>query len=67
MYKNVLQNIENIEIWPVISLIIFFVFFLSVLIYVLKVDKNYIKMMKELPMNDGTDEKSTSQNQLDNK
>jgi len=67
MYKNVLQNIDNIEIWPVLSLIIFFVFFLGILIYVLKVDKNYIKMMKELPMNDGTDEKSTSQNQLDNK
>ena len=28
MYKNVLQSIENIAIWPVISFVIFFAFFL---------------------------------------
>ncbi len=67
MYKNVLQTIENIEIWPVISLIIFFIFFLAILIYVLKVDKNYIKMMKEMPLNDGTNEKKASDDRLDNK
>ena len=66
MYKNILQTIENIEIWPVISLLIFFIFFLGVLIYVLKADKNYIKMMGELPMNDGTANDGMSQNQLDN-
>lgn len=54
MYKNVLQAIENIEIWPIISLIIFFLFFLGVLIYIVRVDKGFIQRMKELPLEDGT-------------
>ncbi|MBR9999127.1 MAG: cbb3-type cytochrome c oxidase subunit 3 [Cyclobacteriaceae bacterium] len=54
MYKNVLQAIENVEIWPLISMIIFFIFFLGVLIYILTVDKVFIQKMKEMPMDDGT-------------
>jgi cbb3-type cytochrome oxidase subunit 3 len=54
MYKNVLQTIENVEIWPVISLIIFFLFFLGVLVYILRADKNHINKMKEMPLDDGT-------------
>jgi cytochrome c oxidase cbb3-type subunit IV len=53
MYKNVLQAIENIEIWPIISLIIFFLFFLGVLIYIVRVDKAFIQRMKEMPLDDG--------------
>jgi hypothetical protein len=62
MYKNVLQTIENIEIWPIISLIIFFIFFLGVLIYIIRVDKNYIKRMKEMPLDDHTYNHSTTEN-----
>lgn len=54
MYKDVLRTIENIEIWPIISLILFFLFFIGVVAYLLTVDKNFIKKMKELPMDDGT-------------
>jgi len=54
MYKDVLRTIENVQIWPLISLIIFFLFFIGVVIYLLKMDKNFIKKMKELPMDDGT-------------
>lgn len=54
MYKNVLQNIENIAIWPLISFVIFFVFFLCLLLYVFSVDKKHIKKMENLPF-DGKD------------
>jgi cytochrome c oxidase cbb3-type subunit 4 len=50
MYKNVLQNIENIAIWPVISFVIFFLFFLCLLWWVFSVDKKFIDKMKSLPM-----------------
>ena len=50
MYNNVLQNIENIAIWPVISFVIFFLFFICLLWWVFTVDKKFIKYMKELPM-----------------
>jgi cytochrome c oxidase cbb3-type subunit IV len=58
MYKNVLQAIENIEIWPMISLIIFFLFFLGVLIYIIRVDKDFIKRMKEMPLDEPDSEKN---------
>lgn len=54
MYKNVLQSIQNIEIWPVISFVIFFVFFLCLIWWVFTVDKSFISRMKELPMEDDT-------------
>lgn len=61
MYKEVLRTIENVEIWPLISLIIFFLFFIGVVVYLLTLDKNFIKKMKELPMEDGTVDKSVSE------
>lgn len=52
MYKDVLQGIDNIAIWPVISFIIFFLFFVGLLVYVYKVDTSFITRMKNLPMDD---------------
>lgn len=52
MYKNVLQSIENIQVWPVISFIIFFLFFLCLLWWVFTADADYINTMKALPVED---------------
>lgn len=59
MYKNVLQNINNIEIWPIISFVIFFVFFLGLLWWVFKVDKKYIARMASLPIDDNDNSTDT--------
>ncbi|WP_187261852.1 hypothetical protein [Pontibacter beigongshangensis] len=45
MYKNVLQAIDGIEIYPLISFTIFFVFFLGLLLYVTLMDKGYVQEM----------------------
>ena len=50
MYKNVLQSIDNIAIWPVISFVIFFLFFLCLLWWVFTTDKKFIDRMKEMPL-----------------
>ena len=60
MYKNVLQSIENIEIWPVISFLIFFIFFLCLLWWVFKNEKKFIEKMKMLPMDDSATVKKSS-------
>jgi len=62
MYKNVLESIDNIAIWPVISFVIFFVFFLCLLWWTFTADKSFIQRMKHLPMDDTT--KSESKNQV---
>ncbi len=59
MYKDILQNIENVAIWPVISFVIFFVFFICLLWWVFSADKTYIQKMKDMPFDDG------EKNQLD--
>lgn len=56
MYKDVLQHIENVSIWPVISLIIFFLFFLILLWYVFTEKRSFIRYMKQLPLDDSNTE-----------
>ena len=58
MYKDVLRSIENIDTMPLISLIVFMLFFIGMFIWVIKVDKGYIEEMKSLPLNDETDKET---------
>ncbi len=48
--SNNLTSIEGIEIFPIISLVIFFSFFVGLGIYMFKVDKEKIKELKNLPL-----------------
>ncbi|MBC6990531.1 MULTISPECIES: hypothetical protein [Hymenobacter] len=50
MDKNVLQSIAGVEIYPLISLAIFFLFFLALLTYVAVVNRQHISTMSELPL-----------------
>ncbi len=54
MHKEVLRSIDGIEIYPILSLAIFGLFFVAMLIWVIKVDKKYIHDMSELPLSDGS-------------
>jgi hypothetical protein len=56
MYKNVLQAIDGIEIYPLISFTIFFVFFIGLLLYVALMDKKYVQTMSSFAC--GTDEET---------
>ncbi len=49
MYKEILQSIEGVSIYPIISLVVFILFFAVILIWMFKADKNYIKKMENLP------------------
>ncbi|MBX2901712.1 MAG: cbb3-type cytochrome c oxidase subunit 3 [Cyclobacteriaceae bacterium] len=54
MYKQVLQSIDNIAIWPVISFVIFFTFFIVLLWWVFTADKTFIREMSEKPLHDSS-------------
>lgn len=62
MYKNVLQSIDNIAIWPVISFVIFFLFFICLLWWVFSTKKTFIDKMKNLPLGGSTVESETNLN-----
>ena len=68
MYKNVLQSIDNIAIWPVISFVIFFLFFICLLWWVFTTDKKFIDTMKNMPLENTTaDNTPRLQNQTSGK
>jgi cytochrome c oxidase cbb3-type subunit 4 len=50
MYKEILRSIENIEIYPIISLLLFMGFFIGMFLWVIRVPKGYIDHMKSLPI-----------------
>lgn len=50
MFKEVLQSIEGVEFYTIVSMIIFILFFIGMATWLLKVDKKYIKTMSELPL-----------------
>jgi cytochrome c oxidase cbb3-type subunit 4 len=52
MYKEVLRSIENIEIYPIISLLIFVLFFVGIFFWTIKMPKDHIDHMKSLPFED---------------
>lgn len=52
MYKEILRGVENIGIFPTISFTIFFLFFLGLLIYVITANKEHVKQMSLMPLQD---------------
>jgi hypothetical protein len=49
---NALERIQGVEIYPIISLLIFFAFFLLMNYFVFNLDKGYINKMKNMPLED---------------
>ncbi len=64
MYQNVLRSIQGIQIWPVIGLVIFFLFFTGIMIVVITSDRKYMEKMKQLPF---TDDEKIDQNENQSK
>lgn len=52
MYKEVLRHIAGIEIFPIISLIIFFSFFVITTIIWMKKSKKEIEELANIPLDD---------------
>lgn len=50
--KHNMETIAGIELFPIISLLIFFTFFTGLLIWVFRAKKAYIKHVENLPLED---------------
>ena len=60
MFKHYFEQIDGIAFFPLLSLMIFFLFFVSLLIWVVKVNKGYIQEMSNLPLAEEQAPSSTS-------
>ncbi|MEZ5008780.1 MAG: hypothetical protein R2728_04205 [Chitinophagales bacterium] len=50
MYKEILRSIDGIEMGGVLAFSIFFIFFLVMIVYLIKMKKEYIREMENLPL-----------------
>lgn len=50
--KHNLETIVGVEIYPILSLLIFFIFFVALGIWVFGYKKEAIEKMSEIPLND---------------
>ena len=48
--KGHMESIAGIEIYPIISLLIFFIFFVLLFWWVFTAKKDYLKRMEEIPL-----------------
>ena len=50
MYREVLQSIKGVDVFAVIALIIFILFFVLVAVRLIRMDKDHLKKMAQLPL-----------------
>ena len=53
--KHHLETITGIEIYPLVSLCVFFAFFVALVYYTVKLSKKYIQSMENLPLDNETE------------
>jgi cbb3-type cytochrome oxidase subunit 3 len=49
-FKHYLESITGVSIYPLVSLLVFFVFFVALTWYVVRADKKHINEMKNIPL-----------------
>jgi cbb3-type cytochrome oxidase subunit 3 len=55
MFKFIQQyaeKMENIAVYPIISLLVFFIFFIVLLYLVIRMDKKSVQLLSNLPFNE---------------
>ncbi len=50
--KGNLEAIDDVSLYPIISLLIFFIFFAALFTYALTAKKSHINALRDMPMDD---------------
>ncbi len=63
MFKDFIKESAGMDIYPLLSLSIFFIFFILVIVWAIIVKKEYLQEMKNMPLqnNDEVDENNSEQ------
>lgn len=61
-----LNNIDGVSIYPIISLSIFFIFFVALTIWALRADSKYLSRMGNLPLDSQSPENNSIGEQNEN-
>lgn len=52
MMRKVLENIPGIEFYPVLALILFVLFFATLMVWFVRADKSRLAVLADLPLSD---------------
>jgi cytochrome c oxidase cbb3-type subunit IV len=64
MIKNVIEHLDKVDTYGVISIVLFFTFFVSMLLWAFRLKKGYLNSMSALPLDGG--ESAGTSNQIQN-
>jgi cbb3-type cytochrome oxidase subunit 3 len=59
-FINYLKSIAGVEVFPMISLLVFFLFFVILTVWAIKVNKHYITEMKNIPFDKDAETNTTN-------
>jgi cytochrome c oxidase cbb3-type subunit IV len=62
MFSDNLGTIDGVSVFPIIGLILFFLIFIGVVIWAFKADKNYIKKMENIPLDNSNEVLTNTEN-----
>ena len=65
MFSNYLSSIDGVEIFPIITLIIFVAVFLLTVVWTFKKDESYLAKMSNMPIDSEDDFKNYSRKKND--
>lgn len=54
MFKNILESIAGVEIYPVVSLLLFFGLFSIVIVWFFRADKQRLQQISHIPFDEET-------------
>ena len=57
--KNHMESITDVDIYPIISLLIFFIFFVALFFWVITAKKEYIQTVSNIPLENDTNQNET--------
>jgi cbb3-type cytochrome oxidase subunit 3 len=58
--KHNLEGIDGVEIYPIISLLLFFIVFITMIVFVFKLPKRSIDEVSQLPLDNDNNSKETT-------
>ncbi len=67
MIKNVLSHIGGVELYGIVSILLFFVFFAGILIWAFRLGRDHLESMRQLPLRDDTHDLAATPNLPDSR
>jgi hypothetical protein len=55
MYREVLQSIDGVAVYPIVALLIFFTFFVGVVVWTVRLDGAQVRELARLPLDEDPD------------